>query len=125
MAARRSSKLGNGETLDDNQILQILEEIPSDYESLASDTESESDDELEEVQGENISELHENVPIMQVEDEDTSVVDEVAAEDDAGEERRNIVWLKEVLTTTSTNFMVILEPISLLREKILLKYSAI
>jgi hypothetical protein len=38
-----------------------------------SDTESESDDELEEVQGENISELHEYVPVMQVEDEDRSV----------------------------------------------------
>ena len=66
-----------------------MEEIPSDCESLASDTASESDYELEEeVQGENISEIHENVPVMQVEDEDTRVVDEVAAEDDAGEERK-------------------------------------
>jgi uncharacterized protein YqeY len=96
-AARRSSELGSGETLNDSQILQVLEEIPSDCESVASDTESKSDDELVEVQGENISELHENMPVMQVEDEDTSVV-EVAAEDDAGEERKNIVWLKEVLT---------------------------
>ena len=88
MAARRSSELGSEETLDDNQIMQVLEEIPSDCESLASDTESESNDELEEVQGENVSELHENVPVMQVEDEDTSVVDEVAAEDDAGEKRK-------------------------------------
>ena len=64
MAARRTSELGSGETLDDNQILQVLEEIPSDCESLASDTESESDYEIEEeVQGENISEIHENVPV--------------------------------------------------------------
>lgn len=105
MAARRSSELGSGETLNDNQILQVLEEIPSDCESVASDTESESDDELEEeVQGENISELHENVPVMQVEDEDTSVVDEVVAEDDAGDERKNIVWLKEVLTHDINEF---------------------
>jgi len=47
MAARRSSELGSGGTLDDNQILHVLEEIPSDCESVASDTESESDDELE------------------------------------------------------------------------------
>jgi hypothetical protein len=83
MAARRSSELGSGETLNANQILQVLEEIPSDCESLASDTESESDELEEEVQGEKISELHENVPVVQVEDEDRSVVDEVAAEDDA------------------------------------------
>jgi hypothetical protein len=103
-----------------------LEEIPSDCESVASDTESESDDELEEVQGENVSELHEYVHVMQVEDEDTSGVDEVAAEHDADEERRNNVWLEEVLThTTSTNFTVILDPISLLRKEILLKYSAV
>jgi hypothetical protein len=76
MAARRFSEFGSGETLDDNQILQVLEEILSDCESLASDTESESDDELEEEeQGENISDMHENVPVMQVEDEGTSVVD--------------------------------------------------
>jgi hypothetical protein len=38
--------------------------------------ESESDYELEEeVQGENLSKLHENVPVIQVEDEDTTVVD--------------------------------------------------
>jgi hypothetical protein len=117
MAARRSSELGSGGTLDDNQILQVLEEIPSDCESVASDTESESDHELEEeVQGENISELEEEVqgrniselrkyePVMQVEDEDTSVVDEVAAEDDTGEERRNIVWLREVLTHDINEF---------------------
>jgi hypothetical protein len=89
MATRCSSELGSGETLDDNQILQVLEEIPSDCEFVASDTESESDDELEEkVQGENISELHECVLFMQVENEDTSVA---AAEDDTSEERRNIV----------------------------------
>jgi hypothetical protein len=92
------------EKLDDNQILQVLEEIPSDCESLASDTESESGDELEEVQGENISELHENVPVMQVEDEDAIVVNETVAEDDAGEERGNIVWLKEVLTHDINEF---------------------
>ena len=40
------------------------------------------------MQGENISELHENVPVMQIENEDTSVVDVVAADDDAGEERK-------------------------------------
>jgi hypothetical protein len=44
MGARRSSELGSGETLDDNQIRQVLEEIPSDSESLASDTEREFDD---------------------------------------------------------------------------------
>jgi hypothetical protein len=104
MAARHPSELGSGETLHDNQILQVLEEIPSDCESLASDTESESDDELEEVQGETISELHENVPIMQVEDEDTSVFDEVAAEDDTGEERKNIVWLKKARTHDINEF---------------------
>jgi hypothetical protein len=114
------------EKLDDNQILQVLEEIPSDCESLASDTESESDDELEEeVQGENISELHENVPVMQVEDEDTSVVEEVAAEDEAGEERKNIVWLKEVLTQYINEFHGDPGPNIFLRKKILLKYSAV
>jgi hypothetical protein len=43
MAARRSSELGTGETL---MTMHVLEEIPSDCEYLASDTESESDDEL-------------------------------------------------------------------------------
>jgi hypothetical protein len=38
---------------------------------------------------------------MQVENKDTSVV---AAEDDAGEERRNIVWLREVLTHDINEF---------------------
>jgi len=95
MAARHSSELGSGETLDDNQILQVLEEIPSDCESLASDTESESDDELEEeVQGDNTSELRENVPVMQVQGEATSVVVEDAAEDDAGEERKKLCVAK-------------------------------
>jgi len=39
MAARRSSELGSGGTIDDNQILQVLEEIPSDCNSVTSDTE--------------------------------------------------------------------------------------
>jgi hypothetical protein len=55
----------------------------------------------EEVQGENVSELHEYVPVMQVENEDTIVV---AAEGDAGEERRNIVWLRDVLTHDINEF---------------------
>jgi hypothetical protein len=86
-------------------MLQVLEESPCDCESLASDIESQSGYELEEeVQGENIFELHENVPVMQVEDEDTRVVDEVVGEDDAGEERRNIVWLMELLTHDINEF---------------------
>jgi len=41
---------------------------------------------------------------MQIENENTSVVDAVAAEDNADEEGRNIVWLKEVLTHDINEF---------------------